>query len=608
VRGRTFAFLALLALLPTGTWAQEAPAEEDLAPASQAVLEVRLEGNRAFKSKDLLDAAGLLPTKKFYLWNKSLSMTSEEVAERLGEIALFYQRRGYFEATVMLEGVGDGVATATVAECEPSRVSHVSLAVEPAGAWGPVSEEALLPTLPLKEGGVFTVQAYEDAADVSARAWKEAGFPFVKVTTEAVVDQAAHRVEVTLRISPGEALAVGPVRFEGAEGLEEEVLRRAVFLCEGEPWRQSLVDKSSEALFRLGLFEGVSITPQADGAQGGRVPVVVRLRQGTPMRIKVGLGYGTEDGARVRFGWETARVGDRILAFGVDSKISQRESSGLVFARRPYFRNPYTTLSADAFLGHRYELDFDYRSFKMRLGFDRSVGKLWKWSLYAAGEKLLEVNTSKSLAVAVPPGAVDLSVLSSVSISATRDTTDAPLNPTRGTILSAYVEPTMVDTGRRSFMKTIVEGRVFFTPVSRIVLALKLKVGAILTGGDPNEIPLSRRFYAGGSMSVRGYRYNGLGPLADNGALLGGEGLVESSMEVRFPVKGDIMGLVFLDAGNALGSPLRTRELKLYSGAGFGVRLNTPVGPIGVDLGFKLRKDPKDRSGWALHVFVGYAF
>jgi outer membrane translocation and assembly module TamA len=157
-------------------------------------------------------------------------------------------------------------------------------------------------------------------------------------------------------------------------------------------------------------------------------------------------------------------------------------------------------------------------------------------------------------------------------------------------------------------MKSILEGRTYFTPGKRATLALKLKLGYLVTGGDPNEIPVSKRFYAGGSMSVRGYGYNGLGPLAANGALMGGDALLESSAEVRFPIRESLTGILFLDAGNAFQSPIRQEALKLYAGAGFGVRLKTPVGPIGVDLAFKLRDDPKDSSPWALHVFVGYAF
>lgn len=597
-----------MAVLAPAAHAQEEPAGEFALPKATSVREVRLEGNSAFKSKELLEAAGLLPTKKYYFWSRDLSLSLEEVAERLGEVALFYQRHGYFEARASLGGVIEGVALASVAEGEATRVEEVDLQVEPEGAWGPVTAADLLSELPLRAGEVFTVQDYEAAAEVAARAWKEVGYPFARVEPEAVVDRDAHRVRVLLRAFPGALHTVGEVRFEGAEGLNLTILRRAIPLQEGQPWCQTLADRGVEALYRLGIFEGVALAPESEGVEDGRVPVVVRVRQGSPHRIKLGVGYGTEDEGRIRFGWETARLWDRILAFSVDVKLSQLESSGAVSARRPYFADPFTALTAEAFLGERDEVDYNFRTAKARIGFDRQVGARWKWSLYAAGEKLLEVNPSESLSVAVPPAALDLSLLTSAAISVTRDTTDVPLDPRRGTILAAYAEPTLVDAGRRSFMKSILEGRAYLTPGKRATLALKLKLGYLVTGGDPDDIPVSKRFYAGGSMSVRGYAYNGIGPLADNGALLGGDALLESSAEVRFPFRESLTGILFLDAGNAFQSPIRQEALKLYAGAGFGVRLKTPVGPIGVDLGFKLRKDPKDSSPWALHVFVGYAF
>ena len=126
------------------------------------------------------------------------------------------------------------------------------------------------------------------------------------------------------------------------------------------------------------------------------------------------------------------------------------------------------------------------------------------------------------------------------------------------------------------------------------VIAFKLKLGAILTGVDPSQIHITQRFYAGGSGSVRGYGYNVLGPLSPKGVLLGGDAIMEASSELRFPLTGDLEGVLFVDTGNAFKKSFKVSGQDLYTGAGFGVRYKTPVGPIGLDLAWKLKKYPLD--------------
>jgi outer membrane translocation and assembly module TamA len=141
-----------------------------------------------------------------------------------------------------------------------------------------------------------------------------------------------------------------------------------------------------------------------------------------------------------------------------------------------------------------------------------------------------------------------------------------------------------------------------------VVLAMRLKVGAILTGAPEAAVPLTRRFYAGGSNSVRGYAYDTLGPLSPQGVLLGGEGLLEASVELRFPLRGSLRGVAFVDGGDAFRKPFRYSWEQMYGGAGVGVRYVTPVGPIGLDVAWKLREYPLDPSPYMVHFFIGYAF
>ena len=129
------------------------------------------------------------------------------------------------------------------------------------------------------------------------------------------------------------------------------------------------------------------------------------------------------------------------------------------------------------------------------------------------------------------------------------------------------------------------------------------------------DLPASERFFAGGSTTVRGFALDRLGDestIDQNGFPQGGNGLIIINNELRFPVWGNVGAVAFLDVGNVFET-VSTMELgRLRGGAGFGLRYRSPIGPIRIDLGFKLdRRDfgSGTREGLtALHVSIGQAF
>jgi outer membrane translocation and assembly module TamA len=158
-----------------------------------------------------------------------------------------------------------------------------------------------------------------------------------------------------------------------------------------------------------------------------------------------------------------------------------------------------------------------------------------------------------------------------------------------------------------SFVKLLLEARHYQPLWWEMILATRLQVGGIESYGSTETIPFNVRFFAGGPGSVRGFGLNRLGPLDAEGNPLGGNSLLVGSIELRFPVTGDLGGVVFLDAGNVFPGSFTYRLNDLRYAVGPGIRYNTPIGPIRVDFGVIVNRRPGDNFG-RLDFSIGQAF
>ena len=132
---------------------------------------------------------------------------------------------------------------------------------------------------------------------------------------------------------------------------------------------------------------------------------------------------------------------------------------------------------------------------------------------------------------------------------------------------------------------------------NRTRLLLRAQLG-FTWHSDFIELPPSVRFFAGGDNSIRGFEFESLGPVDENGDVIGGDRLAVASIEYEVPFSASWSGAMFIDSGNAFtGSDFNAR-----TGAGFGVRWRSPLGPIRFDIAWPVNDAEK---GPRLHVSLG---
>jgi outer membrane protein assembly complex protein YaeT len=375
----------------------------------------------------------------------------------------------------------------------------------------------------------------------------------------------------------------------------------------GDSFSGKALKELEKNLRELDLFSQIQIGLQPSPANPETVPIQIKLEEKPPREILVGIGYGTEDQLRGQIRWRHNNWlgGGRKLDVGVKVSFIARE--GTLSFLQPHFLSPK----------NRFLLTFGPKQFD-EPGYFLTMARLQPRLERKLTENLsgflnyrLDYNRLSEVPVATQELLQDFTkkgLLSGLSTGVTWNVEDDPFNPTRGWSLLLSAEQVGGFLGGRfDFFKLLGEGTAYYPVAEKTVIASRLKLGFAEPFDGSKEIPLFERFYSGGSASVRGYRRHRLGPLVGKDDPVGGRSLIEGSLELRQKFSETIGGVVFLDFGQVSLRSFDVPVDDLRFAAGFGIRYATPVGPLGLDIGFPFRP-PKGERSWQVHFNIGQAF
>jgi translocation and assembly module TamA len=593
----------LLLFFLFGSCAPLAAQEESPAPPQRKAF-LDFQGNKVFDDRQLLKATGINFQRKWFILKQKKEISGAEAEEIVNELTIFYKREGYFDISIKTVET-EKTFQINIYEGPVYKISELSLTLENGDEKASAIVAGVREKINMRAGDAFKVADYEAAQPAIEKVFGEAGYPFVKAAPSAEVDVTAKTVKVRMAISQGAYALFGSVAFEGIINSEEGMLKKLVLFKEGEPYRLSQVDGTKDALYKTGLFDVVTIKVRKIDPEG-KVPIKIILKEGRHRKIKLSFGYGSDEKLRFQAGWETLRLHGHYINAGYNFKKSHLETTGEAHLRRPYFIEKYTFF-ATAKQTRLNWVQTNFDSLTLSTGLERKFGDTVIATLETSIEKIEKIYFTYP-APQVAPDALKPWTFS-LKLNIVKNTTDNPLDPRKGYILQSYIEPSYVKGVQVSFTKFSFEYRRFWEVKDDNVFAFRLKAASIITSSPVGKIPYPYRFFTGGQMKLRGYSFSSLSPEDKNGALSGGLGLVESSVEYRFPVKGDFKGLVFLDAGKASHDSFPLSNFtNMNCGAGFGVRYMTAVGPVGLDVAFRLNKAPYSSSPYQIALFIGYAF
>lgn len=444
----------------------------------------------------------------------------------------------------------------------------------------------------------------------------ETGYAFAEVGEPSLlIDHARVEGDLTVPVAPGGKFNFAGVSSNREDFLSSRHLQRIARFDPGELYMRSDVQDLRQAILATGLVSSVTVTPREtvapQGEQPGEVVLDVEMTE-APLRTWAGaIGYDSQDGFRLEGSWEHRNLFPPEGMLRVRGVAGTREQLAGVLFRKNNFMGRDQVLSVDLY-GTTIERDaFLATTAALLARFEKETTLLfqkpWYWSVGFEAVATSEREGSLTGPTMAPR---ETYFVGALPLSATLDSSDDLLDPTTGFRLSAFVSPeTSRNNGVQSnYARVWLDGRAYFSLSDDIVLAGRAKLGSI-PGADIEAIAPSRRFYAGGANSVRGYGYQRIGPRNTLGDPSGGRSLTEVNLEARIgtPLFSGALSVVpFVDAGSVDNGP--TPDFSdIRIGAGVGIRYATNFGPLRVDVGVPLNKREGD-SPVAIYVGLGQAF
>ena len=389
------------------------------------------------------------------------------------------------------------------------------------------------------------------------------------------------------------------------------VVQRAVTFTPGETYSSEAVEKSQRNLYHLDIFKLSLITPQKPEPGTDAVPMQIQLKAKKRQNIKFGIGYGNEDKLRLKGAWTYRNLWGWAGNFSVNAKRSDLVEDIHADYTQPLFLDAKNTLHAQTGFVREKLVSFTNRKVYAHTSLVRKFKKNWHWT----GGYNLEFNNLEKIKISDTDEIEALSkeniyFISFVQGGLVYDTTDKAIDPRKGASVSLSMEwASNLFGSELDYLKPAIELKRIQPLFKEITLAGRISM-VTLESADPDRIPIFKRLFLGGSNTVRGYGYQELPPLDENGNPIGGLSALNANLEIRSPLYKNLSGVAFTDMGILDNETLRYNLTDMRYSCGIGLRYKTIIGPLRIDWGYKL--NPSDEDGnkdrWRIHFSIGQAF
>lgn len=468
----------------------------------------------------------------------------------------------------------------------PIRVRDLNIAITGSGR----NDEAIrnwYKSFPIASGDTLNQQIYEQAKSSIRQVLQDYGYLDGQLTAhELRISLINNSVDVVLHIHTGERYRFGDISFI-QDTFAPNYLNGFLPFTSGDYYQTNLLTELQKLLSQSGEFQKIEVTPQIDQTSNQQIPVRVLLVPRKPRRYSIGIGYGTDTGARTHLGFQRRQITETGHRADFDvfySQIKTEFSANYdIPLRKPasdFFNINATRTIEDTDDLYRQTNSTSLSTVYALKTWERTLKLTYLDENYRIGQ---ENDTSQLLIPSIgfryiPTNLGKLDILQwRINIE-----------------IKGADEAVLSDT-------TFVQNR--FTLSSRLPLIPKVALLSRADVGwsnikDFKLLPVSQRFFAGGDNSIRGYAYNSLGPEDANGDVVGGSHLLVGSAELQYAIKTNWDIATFIDAGNAFNEG----HYETIKGAGIGFGYALPIGSLRVYAGNALDKDGKP---WRLHLTVG---
>lgn len=554
------------------------------------IKKLEFSGNDAFFTPVLKEAIGIGEESFYKFWVKSPEYTADDIESIKDEIIDFYHSKGFFNVSV---NVIQSSQTATFKISENSRIKIKSVEIN--------SPFYIKNLIALKAGDGFDADSFVKSKENIKKYLGENSMPKALFSSKAYIDIEKYEARLEFNITNTKKYKFGQIEISQMDDIEEKYIQNKLLFKTNEPYNSKKIDDSYKNLYANGVFESISIKPNIDSNETDSVPIDITLKKGKQRTFRAGVGYDTDEGPRVKAGWIHRNFFGNLKRFEAMSEASRiRQSIGAkidipsVFGLDFEDMGKYEKVKYDGYteriISNAFKFRYPYKTTTHYLGLLTESGQI---------EADVQSDEIKS----------DNFFINAVTYEYEIDRRDSIIDAKNGFLIAWNVEFADNLLGSSiNYLKTNLEAKKIISwsdgsALRDFLFAARGNIGTI-NNFRKDDIPVFKRYFAGGSNSNRGYGYRRLGEEDSHGNNVGGNSIIDYSFEARYKVSKSIWGVLFLD------STLLSKESLSFGGeykpsVGGGFRYDTAVGPIRFDIGWPMREE---RKSAVIHVSFGQAF
>lgn len=547
--------------------------------------------------------------EKMKLWEREPILSDFMLEADIDRLYSFYRRNGFLNPTIKHE----------VKTTKKNRKATLHIYIRPGNAviirnitYSGLKDKKKSEILsevkesqPIQVGNRFVDKQILNYEASIQKAFYDKGYPFIKINRRLSLDTTENAVDIHFFIHSGEKAYFGETEIEGDSLVSESFIRKQLKYEKGELYSRDKIERTQERLFDTDLFRYVVLRAQKDQVSNDMVPVYIELDELSPWSLEAGAGYGTEDRFRL-----SARLTKLQFLGGTRKFIFVgKRSHFLPVSLETKFIQPNLLRDNLDLIVNPFFISENEESYKVeRLGGGITLQQSFSPStsgylVYSLERDFLE---NKAEVDSITGRRRELTHdKSGITVGMSRNTTNDPFSPEKGWKINGNF--TYMGIGFQSkfnYVKGEIEINRYYSIDKDWIIAGKFSSGFIKPFSD-DATPIQDRFLIGGASSLRGWGRHQISPVNEEGKPIGGNNMIEGSLELRFPIYDIFSGVGFIDAGNVWREAFDYNLSHLRYDAGFGLRVKTPIGPVRLDLA-----TPVLENNYRLQFFIsiGHAF
>ena len=540
------------------------------------------QGNKHFKERTLYEVLDLYKPYSYEFYKDEPKINPKIIPIAIETLKDFYKSKGFYHAEITSK-IKNNKIILNIQEHTPIKITKIDI-------------DSLLPikkSIGFKVGDIFDAQKFVESKKRLKLLYQNHGYANAAFDTKAYIDIVKNRAKLVYKVIPNNICKFTDIVINSPKNIDKNIIKSLLYFHEGDIYSPLLIEKSYKSLY---AYDGISqaiIQTTIINKEDVNVSVTIQETQ-KPIRFQIGLGVSSDEGPTASLGVKHRNFYGNLKTLSLDTRATRIKQSVKLSFTMPLAQK--NTLGS--------ELNFENENF---FGFKESrvlaKGYFSQRDEFNWLQEALIIDTSHSY------DSTDISLfpqntllLISPKVSWKYDTRDRILNPSKGFFLDAQLQGSVLnELSDATYYKAVLSGA-YILPLHTNIVATKVKVGSLHTyAGD---VPNSYRFFAGGMNSNRAYGYRLLGPRDSKNNPVGFNSIIETTIEYRFPIYKDFHGVVFND-NSFIGQTYMPNDTIGYYSGGFGLRYETPIGPLAIDLGFDPKK-PLEQH--ALHFHVGELF